>query len=361
MLERRGVLTAPAAFVERLESPADDGLIRLAGLEPTALPVYAAHQIKADYPASVTAKLRIARDLDRSYQDVAGTLIWLDLDRVGADRRTVAIDVRGPGGALQVRLSTHRHDDKEVRFVPVEGARLEETIGKLGAWARQQGAEAVERHGRLSAAVLGSAPATLAEVNLALTSFLLTDHLEWDAPSVLVSDLAERELMTGVIDEMVNGIDDVVTVFNAAVDSLAAADIDPQVRPLAPDYLPLHYSCDRDGRRCSLRHGRRRADHLAVTKCGCGAEYEFALGTTSLSIAELAATGRWSTDVTLPIPLNDLASGVVAGRSSALYGLVLNEVMEKVLARTPIPMLVSSELTTQPDAQSLLQEYLTGP
>jgi hypothetical protein len=359
LLEGRRVFTSAEAFVERLEPPANDGLIRLLRLDPKALPVYAAHQIKADYPESVTAKLRTARELDRGYREVAGTLVWLDLDRAGADRLTTAIHLRGRSGTLRIRLSSRRHDDKEVRFVPVERSQLEEAVRKLGAWARQQGTQAAERQGRLGAALLGSVPTTLRDTNLAVTSFLLRDHLGWEAPSVLVSTLAGDGLLTGLIDEVVNRIDDVITVWGAAVESLAADDIDPQVRVLTTDYLPLHYSCDRDGRRCSLRHQRRGAEHLAITTCVCGAEYEFPLGTTSLSIAGLAATGRWSPDVTLPIYLNDLASGVVAGRSSALYGLVLNEVVEKVLGRPSIPILVPSELSAaQSDADTLLQEYL---
>jgi hypothetical protein len=163
----------------------------------------------------------------------------------------------------------------------------------------------------------------------------------------------------------------VVTVFNAAIDTLVAADVDPQVRPLGPDFLPLRYSCDRDDRRCTLTHERSGVDHFAVTTCACGARYRFHLGTGSLSIGDLGATGRWSVDVTLPMYLNDLASGLVAGQSSALYGLVLNDVLEKVLARRSIPMLIPADLPAilagssrggGPEvAPGLLTQYLSGP
>jgi hypothetical protein len=37
-------------------------------------------------------------------------------------------------------------------------------------------------------------------------------------------------------------------------------------------------------------------------------------------------------------------SGYVAGKSSALYGLVLNRVLEKALGKRPIPIYVPSNL-----------------
>ena len=358
LLETRGVYTSEAEFVGRLKPPARGGLATGLSLDPGGVTVYTAHQVKADYPPSVISKVRAARDLQSDHPAVAVALLWLDMDRAGSERSSAALQVRGRGGSVQVRLAPRRHDDKEVRFVPVEGPHLEEAVRKLGAWARQHGGHTVERHERLATALLDQGPQTLADANLALTSFLVREQLGLEAPSVLVSDLGG--LLTDTITDVIGQIDDVVTVFNSAVDSLVAADVDPRVRHLRPDYLPLNYSCDRDGRRCSLTRDQRGPDRFAVTTCACGAVYRYHLG----SIDELAATGRWSPDVTLPMYLNDLASGVVAGQSSALYGLVLNEVLEKVLARRAIPMLVPEDLTAVLAAGNetggLLQDYLTG-
>jgi hypothetical protein len=199
---------------------------------------------------------------------------------------------------------------------------------------------------------------------MAVTSYLVRDHLEMTQPFVLISDLADRGFLTGTVNDIVNAIDDVVIVFNAATDSLLAADVDPQVHRLRPDYLPLYYSCDREDRRCSLSRVRSGVDTFAVARCACGAFYRFHLGSRSLSVGELAATGRWSTDVTLPVYLNDLASGIVAGRSSAMYGMVLNEVLEKVLGRRPVPMLLPPDLpgvlAAGAEKESLLQRYVMG-
>ena len=68
----------------------------------------------------------------------------------------------------------------------------------------------------------------------------------------------------------------------------------------------------------------------------------------------------------LPTLLNDLASGVVAGKSSAIYGIVLNRVLREALDKEPVPMLVPEGLTSPgPDdtrlvADSLMVSYLMG-
>jgi hypothetical protein len=362
LLEMRGVLNSVEAFVGRLRPPPDARLAGHIGAAPGGPLVYAAHQLMVDYPESVVAKLRAAQQVGE-HPGVVTVLLWLDMDRAGADKMAAGSIVRGRGGGLQIRLASRRHDDKEVRFVPVEQAQLDQTFHKIGAWARQH-TSAGGRLARLTEVLRETKPRTLAQASMALTSSLLREYLGMKAPSALVSELASRGLLTETMNDVVNAVDDVVTVFNAATDSLVTADVDPQVHHLRLDYLPLHYSCDRDDRRCSLARLRRGADTFAVTRCACGASYEFHLGSRSLSMDAVAATGRWSTDVTLPLYLNDLASGVVAGRSSALYGMVLNEVLEKVLARKPIPMLLPPDLPAVlaegAETQSLLQRYVVG-
>jgi hypothetical protein len=203
---------------------------------------------------------------------------------------------------------------------------------------------------------------TLAQTNLAISSWLLRG-LDPEPRPVLASDLANDGLLTSAVNDAVAAIDDFVAVFNAAVDELRATDVDPQVRTLDPGYLPLRYSCPRDGARCHLTRERHGADQFAVATCRCGAEHRFHLGSRTLSIDALTASQRWSVDVTFTAYLNDLFSGAVAGRSSALYGLVLNATLEKVLGRTPIPMHVPAELqatSVDREPDSLLYERLTA-
>ena len=180
--------------------------------------------------------------------------------------------------------------------------------------------------------------------------------------SRLVSTLAHAGLLSPALGQAVERIDEFVAVYNEAIDELIAAAIDPQVRPADDDYLPLHYACPKDDRRERLRHERRGGDHFAVSTCYCGEEYRFYLGGPHLAIDEILATDRWSADVTFLIYLNDLLSGMIPGRSSALYSLVLAQVTRRVLGGQPIPMLLPSELASSPPAgpDSLLHDYLTG-
>jgi hypothetical protein len=86
----------------------------------------------------------------------------------------------------------------------------------------------------------------------------------------------------------------------------------------------------------------------------------FDLGRDGTDLAKLVATGRWSIDVSMPLHHNDLASGWVAGRSTALYGLAFNEVLERVFGRRPIPMLVPRDLPADSaPEETLLVLWLT--
>jgi hypothetical protein len=240
-------------------------------------------------------------------------------------------------------------------------------MAALAVWVRELPPDlrdrAEARRADLAEALLGTPVGTLAGAGRSVASFLLARSVEFDAPGVFVSELARWGLLTDRVSVAVARVDDLVIVFNAALESLVARDVDPMVRPLGEDYLPLHYSCPVDGTRQRLRREHRGADRFAVTSCVCGRDYRFPLG-GSPPLGDLLATDRWSVDVTIPLYLNGLASGVVAGQSSALYGLVLNEVVEKVLGEPPIPVLVPPDLPevlADEHRPTLLVEYLTGP
>jgi hypothetical protein len=285
------------------------------------------------------------------------------MDRTGSNKLSTSI--LWPRGGKSVRMAPQRFKEREPRFVPVERARLEEVAAQLEAWARSVGdGGAIERHRRLVEALLGEEVATLADANLRLTSVVLREHLGLEVPSILISDIAGRGLLTPAVDAALADLEGFVAVFNAAVDALVAADVDPQVRHLGERYLPLRYSCSNCGARCTLVHRRTGSDHFAEATCrSCGTGHRFHLGAGTPSASEVIASGRWSTDVSLPAYLNDLVSGVVVGRSSALYGLVLNEVVAKVLGGTPVPMLIPGELSSVLEDESpgsLLYEYLTA-
>ncbi|MDH3675981.1 MAG: hypothetical protein OES12_10850, partial [Anaerolineae bacterium] len=93
-----------------------------------------------------------------------------------------------------------------------------------------------------------------------------------------------------------------------------------------------------------LYHLIEGSDHFAVGACKCGREYRFYLGQNTLAIDQIAQTNRWSPDVCFPIFFNDLVSGFVAGKSSAIYLMVMNNVMREALDKAPVPVLVPKNL-----------------
>ena len=80
----------------------------------------------------------------------------------------------------------------------------------------------------------------------------MCEVLGYTPPSVVLSGQLERAFILEEVNLFLNQIEDVVRVYNAARKSLAQAGIDPQVRPLAEDYLPLFYSCEAVNRRLRL-------------------------------------------------------------------------------------------------------------
>jgi hypothetical protein len=126
----------------------------------------------------------------------------------------------------------------------------------------------------------------------------------------------------------------------------------------------LFYSCDQDDLRFRLHHIIEGDEHIAIGACGSQHIHKFYLGKDTLSIDSLAQTGRWSPDVFLPGFFNDMVSGFVAGRSSAIYLIVLNAVLRQVLGKSPVPVLVPESLAepnNSPDQiDSLIYSYFNA-
>jgi hypothetical protein len=180
----------------------------------------------------------------------------------------------------------------------------------------------------------------------------------------VLSDQLDKTYILDTVNLFLNHVGEIVRVFNEARQALIQNGVDPQVRSLDEDYLPIFFSCEADDRRIRLRHAIDGNEHFAVGLCRCGQEYQFHLGKETISIAEIAQTDRWSPDVCFPIFFNDLVSGFVAGKSSAIYLMILDEVLWKVLGKKPVPILVPESLrindseATQVD--SLIYRYISG-
>jgi hypothetical protein len=363
-LESRGVYASLPAFKARLEPPAKPDLALTLGAGDREL-VWSGQQLYVDYRRSVLSKILALRDLGQD-RGLATFFLWLDTDRAGSDAlmTKLAWPEGGRKGPISVSPARSR---VEARFVRLNGAHLRKAIDRLGSQLHQSGVSRPGAKGRyraLRGIFLADGPGTLSAFNLRLTCFLLEHQLGYVPNSVLASTLLERGTFTDEIDRVLNQRRDVIRVFNEAVQTLVKRGINPRVKPLREDYLPLFYSCQADGQRLRLVHSRVGDDQYAIADCRCGERYRFHLGGNTLSIAEIAQTKRWSPDVCLPMLLNDLASGIVVGRSSALYGLVLNAVLEEVLQKQPVPMLVPPTLAAgaaAPDqVDSLICQYIHG-
>jgi hypothetical protein len=277
------------------------------------------------------------------------------------------VSTGSPRGKGSVRITSKRTDGIETRFVQLDKSRLRKVIDRLYTYLFQsgmKGTDAKRRCQQLRAIFLYENPGTLSEFNYRLTTFLLDAQLGYSPRPVIFSKVLNQGIITDEVNLFINHLADVVQAFNEAVYALIEMDIDPQVKPLNEDYLPLSYSCEVDHQRLRLHHRIEGDDHFAIATCRCGAFYRFYLGSNTLSIAEIAQTNRWSPDVCLPVFLNDLVSGYVVGKSSALYGLVLNAVLEKALHKRPVPMFVPPSLAegeSAPDqVDSLIYSYIHG-
>jgi hypothetical protein len=364
-LAERGLFTDVDDFRAALQPPAGDALTEAAGLPPGAPLVHIGQQVCADYAPWTLTKFAAGAQLS-AYDDAAPVLLWHDMYSAEAERYGQRLVLPSGSKLRGIWFAPRSAGGCEPRFVPVPPATLDQALRELSGWLEQavkdrprpERAAARERMDALADAVRAAEPETLGEVDRAFATFLLRHRLGVELPAVTLSALLDRGAFTASLDAYLERLDDVVAVFNEAVDELVAADVDPQVRPLPKDHLPLHYSCPADGTRLRLR----RDGGDAVATCRCGTSYRFALDG---GLAELGASGRWSPDVSLPVHCNDLASGWIVGRSTALYGLVLNAVVTKVLDGRPIPGWIPPDLSSAPrpgsEPPTLLVDHLLGP
>ncbi|MFC1878296.1 hypothetical protein ACFLZW_00135 [Chloroflexota bacterium] len=344
-LGSKGVFVKQKQFEEQLERPAKLNLTDHLGVEDKKL-VCSGQQIYVDYRQSVLSKIEVLRGMERD-EDLYPFFLWVDTDRSGSDNLVTKFAWPGPSKKGYVTILPPGTREVEARFARIDPAQLSSAIGRLETHLRQSGEkkpEAKDKFLELRTFFLNGHAGTLSAFNLELTDFLLNQVLEYTPRAVVLSDLLDNKFLLDEVNIFVNRVEDVVKVFNRARESLAQKGIDPQVRPLKEGYLPLFYSCNVDDTRLRLYNYVDGKDHFAVGRCKCGQEYRFHLGTDVLSIAEIAETGRWSPDVCFPIFFNDSVSGYVAGKSSAIYLMILNEVLREVLDKRPVPILVPESL-----------------
>jgi len=365
-LASKGMVVDRREFEAQLRIPVISRLCELLDVQDTK-PVYSAQEVYIDYSRAVLSKLLVLHELEQE-PDVFPFFLWVDTDRCGSDQFSVRIVWPLYGQKRAIRISPKALDAMESRFVALDPSVLKKAIDRLSAYLLQTPVEdrrkAQAKYDELRALFLQPNAQTLSEFNLRVTYFLLNNQLGIHPRPVILSNLINRGALTDEVTVFMDHLDDIVNVFNESVQALVQKGIDPHIKPLNAQYLPLHFSCPADNRRLRLEHVITGKGHFATATCKCGVNYSFYLGERTLSMDELAATKRWSPDVCLPIFLNDLVSGWVAGRSSALYSMVFHDVLRKVLNKTPVPILVPQSLSRRestPDLfDSLIYSYLLG-
>ena len=363
-LGTKGVFIDRKPFKARLQAPANPALAAHFGAEERKL-ICSGQQIYVDYHQSVLSKIEILRELEKDAR-LFPFFLWVDTDRSGSDNLMAKFAWPAPSKKGAITILPPGTKEVEMRFAQIDAAQLSSAIDRLETQllqSNQKVAGAKEKYLQLRALFIDGHAETLGAFNLQITDFLLTHVLGFTPRSVLLSEQLDKPYLLETVNLFLNRVGEIVDVFNEARQTLIQAEIDPQVRELEADYLPLFYSCEIDNRRLRLVHHIDGGDHFAVCNCKCGQEYKFHLGKNTLSVAEIARTGRWSPDVCFPIFYNDLVSGFVAGKSSALYLLILNEVLRKVLDKKPVPMLVPESLrlnnAVDPQVDSLIYRYFT--
>ncbi|MFN3231276.1 MAG: hypothetical protein ACE363_03835 [Alphaproteobacteria bacterium] len=323
-------------------------------------PVYTHQQIYLDYKSSVVAKVLALRNLQRRTAAIKADFIWIDTDRAASDKLAMRLYLPGEHGMVPVRLAPSGCDGAETRFIQMDPARLNEAIRRMEVIIRQMPGDMEAKRTRFDRFKDGlRMDGTLADLGRSIADLLFTEALAFQPRPVAVSTLIVSGDLIPVLERILNRQREFVETVNTRIKDLQALDVAPQLKPLADDYLPLFITCPDDGSRLRLHLQRDGKDHHAVAYHRSGRRSCYELGRSTLTIATLERDARWSPDVTLPLLINDNYSGMVAGKSSALYMLIFNEVMRTVLDMVPIPILVPSTwhvFSTNPD--SLFCAYL---
>ena len=364
-LASKGVFTSTPQFREKLKAPERSDLAINLGMDGKKL-ICSGQQLYIDYHQSVLSKILTLREF-KDDPDLFPFFLWVDTDRSGSDNLITKFAWPVDSKKGPIRITPSGMKDIESRFVHLDPVQLRGAIDKLATHLLQSNVvrkSAKSKYQELRKFFDRESAGILSDFNYQVTYFLLNKYLGYSPESVILSEAINRGLITEEVNLIVNHLDEVIKVFNASVQSMQELGIDPQVEIRDQDYLPLFYSCNVDNLRLRLKHVVENGDHFATCTCRCGENYRFNLGQNTLSIAEIAETQRWSPDVLMPAFFNDYVSGYVAGKSSALYLLIINDVLQQVLGKTTVPILVPESLgrsNPAPDqVDSLLYDYLNN-
>ncbi len=359
LLEDSMIFDDPSALLACLRAPRRD-----TGTQggPNNRPVYVHQQAYLDYRSSVVAKMLALRGLHDRSMDVQADFIWIDTDRAGSDKLGLRLYLPGRHGKVPIRFAPSGCDRLESRFIALDPAVVRRAMNRMKQMVHHLPGARKELLARFDILrpVLET-EGSLTKLSRALSDFLFDEVLSFKPRPVLVSSLIDAGVLNDVLEKILNRQRAFVDAVNIRIRHLQSSDIAPQLKPLPDDYLPLFMPCPADGRRLRLRLEIDGATKLACATDSAGEQHSFELGRTDLSLQTLSGQVQWSPDISLPMLVNCHYSGMVAGKSSALYMMVFGPVMQRVLELDPIPVFVPSSWDVFPGQfDSLLCAYLSG-
>ena len=319
----------------------DDGPIAFAGQQPY-VDYYPAVPVKLDALAACGG---------------ASFYAFADYAPLGSDpwmSRTELPSVAAVDGVLRLAFvrSVREWQGRDLRFVPppdaamlgliaeklkgmITDAARHATFAKSDAYARLRELLAMYEEARGRARSLG-------EFN-AIAWARLFQRLGFSLPFVSLSDLLGRdELLPSIAETLAIFIRERALVVEAVDEAMASDDGDElHFTRKNADQVPLAIAGAEDGVRRAVRLVIKGDDHLLVA----GGE-TFNVGradTASLLPLLQQLRGRWSLDIFAPLFLFRLGvAGIVNGRGSIRYSLVLGHVMQRLFGERHPPNVLCS-------------------
>ncbi|MEA2162986.1 MAG: hypothetical protein QOK37_1113 [Thermoanaerobaculia bacterium] len=331
---------ADAAGIARVATPGD-GPIAFGGQQPYV-----------DYYPAVPVKLDALESCGG-----ASFYAFADYAPLGSDlwmNRTKLPSLSAANGVLQLSFcrSLRAWEGRDLRFVPPPDAEhlahaAEKLKGMITEAARQVPFAKSEAYARLRELITlyeesRARARSLGEFN-SFVSARLFRHLGFTLPLVSLSALLARdELLPSIAETLAVFIREHVLVVEAVAEAMAHDEGgELHFTQKESGHVPLAIAGADDGIRRPVRLVVRGDDHLLVA----GSE-TFNVGradATSLAALLQQLRGRWSLDIFAPLFLFRLGvAGIVNGRGSIRYSLVLGHVMRRLFGERHVPNLLCS-------------------
>jgi len=329
----------------------DDGPIAFAGQQPY-VDYYPAVPVKLDALAACGG---------------ASFYAFADYAPLGSDpwmSRTELPSVAAVDGVLRLAFvrSSRAWQGRDLRFVPPPDAALLELIeaklkGMITDAARHATFAKSDAYAQLRELMAGYKEARKRAHSLgafnAIASARLFQRLGFSLPFVSLSDLLGRdELLPSIADTLATFIRERALVAGAVDEAMAYDDRgELHFTRKESDHVPLAIAGE-DGIRRPVRLVMKGDDHLLVAD---GETFNVGSADAASLVTLLRQLrSRWSLDVFAPLFLFRLGvAGIVNGRGSIRYSLVLGHVMQRLLGERHPPNLLCS--TAPPPSGPLIE------